>query len=198
MNEETQGIKMLRRDLVVIKAMVDDMEDYLNSDVLFWPLQEAGYPRLTLGGYLMREYRLLALRDLLNKAEGNQLSAIVDSFLQIAAGGVVRLEQKAGQELGARIRQWQQRVEEFKVGVDVSAAYYSTDAQIRVMIAVLIQKFQSPPYRLDPLLLDQVAAEDKRLQKLWHAGEFIWPAEWLPAYPEHLYWWLYGTPKKPG
>ena len=99
MNEETQGLRELRRDLAIIKAMVDDMEDYLNSDVLFWPMQEASYPRLTLGGYLMREYRLLALQDLLNKAERSQLHAIVDRFLEISADGVVRLEQKASQEL---------------------------------------------------------------------------------------------------
>ena len=54
------------------------------------PAAQAGYPRLTLGGYLMREYRLLALQDLLNKAERDQLSVIVDRFLQIAADGVER------------------------------------------------------------------------------------------------------------
>ena len=55
----------LTRDLSILVAMAAEMETYLNSDVLFWHMSTSHMPALTLGGYLMRQHRLLALRDLL-------------------------------------------------------------------------------------------------------------------------------------
>src|SRR5688500_2426298 len=54
----------LSEDLEVLEAMAAEMNEYLKSEVLFWPMRQGNLPRLTIGGYLMREHRLRALAEL--------------------------------------------------------------------------------------------------------------------------------------
>ena len=188
------GVEQLKRDLDIISAMSDEMIRYLNSAVLFWPMTQSAYPKLTLGSYLMRVQRLQKLTNLLDEDERFQLSIVVEAFQTIAAEQVVQVEQKASRELDARIHQWEQQISDFNLGTDVSRTYYKTDAQIRVMITVLIQLLQTPPYQLNSQVQVKVRELDEKLQTDWQAGEFVWPDEWRPAYAENQYWWLYGTP----
>ena len=188
------GLEQLKRDLNIISAMSDEMIQYLNSAVLFWPMTQSAYPKLTPGSYLMRVQRLQKLANLLDEAERFQLSIVVEAFQAITTEQVVQVEQKASRELDARIHQWEQQISDFNLGTDVSRTYYKTDAQIRVMITVLIQLLQTSPYQLDPQVQVKVRKLDEKLQKEWQAGEFVWPDEWRPAYTENQYWWLYGTP----
>ncbi|MBE2224402.1 MAG: hypothetical protein IAF02_22870 [Anaerolineae bacterium] len=190
----TKGIEELKRDLDIISAMSQDMDQYLNSDVLFWPMTYPAYPQLTLGSYLMRLNRLQILTILLDEEEQSRLVSIDKSVQEATRERIVQVEQKAGQELGARIRQWEQHVQDFNLGTDVSKAYYKTDVQIRVIITVLIQKLQTPPYQLDSQALVKIGQLDDKLKGLWQPGEFVWPIEWIPAYPKLPYWWLYGLP----
>ena len=116
------GSEKLARDLVVLEAMAAEMDEYLRRDVLFWPLRGSDLPRLTLGGYLMRQHRLLQLRDLLSMAEQERLHAAIKRYHEGQEEKIVRLEKKAHEELEARIRQWREYLNEVKGGS--SAAYY--------------------------------------------------------------------------
>ena len=193
----SKGIEKLKRDLAILSSMTTDMVNYLSSDVLYWPSMEVGYPELTLGGYWMRVDRLTILSDLLDDTEQTQLNDLLVQFKDIAAENVVKFELKASRELKARLRQWEQRLQDFEKGLDVSKAYYANDAQVRVMITCLIEILADPPYQIDPLHLEEVAELDTRLRLNWQGGTFIWPQEWLPAYPKDPYWWLYGIPAAP-
>jgi len=55
------GSERLAQDAAVMGAMAGQMAEYLDSEILFWPLGRGNMPMLTLGGYLLREHRLLAL-----------------------------------------------------------------------------------------------------------------------------------------
>jgi hypothetical protein len=193
----SKGIEKLKRDLAILSSMTTDMVNYLSSDILYWPSMEMGYPELTLGGYWMRLDRLSILSDLLDETEQTHLADLLVQFRDSAAGNVVKLELKASRELKARLRQWEQRLQDFEKELDVSKAYYANDAQVRLIITTLIEKLGEPPYRLDSLVLDQVTELDSKLRANWQVGPFIWPEDWLPAYPEDLYWWLYGIPAAP-
>jgi hypothetical protein len=63
------------------------------------------------------------------------------------------------------------------------------------MITALVNKLKLPPYELSPRIPEQIAMYDNNLRRRWHSGEFVWPEEWQPAYPEGTYWYLYGKPK---
>lgn len=188
------GIKKLHRDLEVLEAMAAKMDDYLRSDVLFWPLSNGDLPRLTLGGYLMRQHRLLELRDLFDRAEQERLAAAVHEFQAALEEQIVRTERKAHEELGARLRQWQQYLREIKNGVAV--AYYASAVDTRAMLEALLAQLRVNPYELDETVPQELAQLDRELSRYWEPGDFVWPREWKPAYPRDKYWWLYGQPRE--
>lgn len=191
----SDGIEKLREDLEILEEMAAEMDSYLKSEVLFWPMAKGGMPRLTLGGYLMRQHRLVELKGLLSDEEKARLDAAVEQFNGALVEKVVRLEQRANQELEARLRQWGEYLNDLARESGSSSAYYATAVEPRVMITALINKLKLPPYRLEPRVPDQVAMYDNNLRRRWDSGEFVWPEAWRAAYPEGSYWYLYGKPK---
>ena len=189
----SEGIEKLQRDLVILEAMVTEMADYLRSEVLFWPMVSGGMPKLTLGGYLIRQHRLQGLVDLLSESEQERLDSAVLLFNITTNEKVVRVEERAHTELEARIRQWGEALKEFKG--ESSLSYYRTAVDTRLMIEHLVKKLQTAPFQLNPRILSQVKLLDVNLSGKWQSGDFIWPAEWQPAYPRAEFWWLYGRPK---
>ena len=188
-------IEKLRQDLEILAAMAEEMDSYLRSEVLFWPMTKAAMPRLTLGGYLMRQHRLTALQRLLTEEEQNRLQAVIKQFNMALVEKIVRFEQRAHQELEARLRQWGEYLNDLARESGGSGAYYATAVEPRAMVAALINKLQLPPYQLEERIPQQVAMHDNNLRRRWQSGEFVWPEEWQPAYPKGEYWWLYGRPK---
>lgn len=189
------GAEKLARDLDIMEAMSVEMGEYLDSDVLFWPMSGKGgtMPMLTLGGYLMREHRLLALDDQLDEMDKERLDATVDRFNQALEDRIVRFETKANSELEARLRQWQEYLRDLDRGSADKTSNYATAVETRAMIDALINRLEMPPYQLDMRSLQNLAALDTTLRDRWLPGDFVWPAGWQPAYPVDKDWWLYGS-----
>ncbi|MBX7251136.1 MAG: hypothetical protein K1X50_04065 [Candidatus Promineofilum sp.] len=185
----------LAQDVAALSAMAEQMGEYLDSDVLFWPLGRGNLPMLTLGGYLLREHRLLTLPQLLTPEQRGQVDAAVFQFNQALSNRVVRFETKAQHELESRLRQWEESVKEIEHGTLQHNSNYSTIVEPRAMIQALLDRLSMPPYRPDDRAGRLVPLLDTRLQNRWQPGEFVWPAEWQPAYPRDDYWWLYGLPR---
>jgi hypothetical protein len=191
----SEGIEKLRQDLEILAAMAAEMDSYLKSDVLFWPMANGNMPRLTLGGYLMRQHRLLALENLLAEGEKERLDAAVAQFNEALVEKIVRLEQRVHEELEARLRQWAEYLKDLSRESASSNAYYATAVETRAMIRALVNKLKLPPYQLNERILQQITMYDGNLRLRWHSGDFVWPEEWQPAYTKGVYWWLYGRPK---
>ena len=189
------GNERLAHDVAALSAMAGQMAEYLDSEILFWPLGRSSLPMLTLGGYLLREHRLLALPELLTDEQRTQVDAAVFQFNQVLADRVVRFEVKAHHELEARLRQWTESLKEIEHGTLQRSSNYDTLVETRAMIQALLDRLALPPYRAEARLEPQVALLDTRLHSRWTPGDFVWPTAWQPAYPRSEYWWLYGTPR---
>ena len=189
------GNERLAQDVTILGAMAGQMAEYLDSEILFWPLGRGDMPMLTLGGYLLREHRLLALPQLLTPEQRTQVDAAIFQFNQALANRVVRFEAKAQHELEARLRQWTETLKEMEHGTLQRSSNYATVVETRAMIHALLDRLGMPPYRPDARLGQQVALLDTRLQGRWQPDDFAWPTEWQPAYPRGEYWWLYGAPR---
>ncbi len=176
--------------------MANEMERYLNSDVLFWHMSTAHMPALTLGGYLMRQHRLLALRNLLSETQLLELDAAVLRYNNALVDKIVRFEQKAQNELEARLRQWGEYLKDVDRGTAYSKSNYQTAVESRAMIAAIQDQMQLAPFALDPRFPPQIVLLDNQLRRQWQPGEFVWPDGWQPAYPQTAYWWLYGKPRE--
>ena len=189
------GNERLAQDVAVLSAMAEQMPQYLDSDILYWPAPGAGMPALTLGGYLLREQRLLALRDLLTPDQRAEVERAVTQFNQALSGRVVRFEKKAHHELEARLRQWEEYLKDMDRGVFDRSSNYDTAVETRATIQALLDRLQMPPYHVEARPQQHLSTLDTRLHGRWHPGEFVWPAEWAVAYPHAAYWWLYGSPR---
>ena len=185
----------LTRDLSILVAMASEMEIYLNSNVLFWHMSTSSMPALTLGGYLMRQYRLLALRDLLTGIQLSELDAAVFKYNNALVEKIVRLEQKGQRELDARLRQWGEYLKDVDRGIATSTSNYRTAVEVRAMLTAIQDQLQLTPFTLEQHAPQRIALLDNQLRRLWEPGEFVWPEEWQRAYPKMEYWWLYGKPK---
>lgn len=189
------GNERLGRDMAVLAAMAGQMPEYLDSDILYWPAPGAGMPTLTLGGYLLREQRLLALRHLLSATQQAQLDAAVAQFNAALADRVVRIETKAHKELEARLRQWEETLKDMDRGSFDRSSNYDTTVETRAIIHALLDRLSMPPFRAEARPQQHLALLDTRLRNMWRPGDFVWPAEWTAAYPQGEYWWLYGAPR---
>jgi hypothetical protein len=191
----TQGEDKLAHDVQVLSAMADEMDPYLDSDVLFWHMAQGGMPVLTLGGYLMRQHRLLALYDSLSEEQQAEVDSAVARFNKALEERTVRSEQKAHRELDARLRQWEEYLKDVERGQANLKSNYSTAVEARAMIAALTDFLQLAPYNLEDRVLQRTALLDGRLRPRWISGDFVWPEDWQAAYPPSEYWWLYGLPR---
>jgi hypothetical protein len=186
----------LHHDLEAIEAMAEKMDSYLGSDSLFWSMGP-GLPALTLGGFLMRQYRLDALSAELSEADQARFLKAAQQVNGILAERVVAFEKKAHQEIDARIRQWQEYLrdrdwEDSPRQLREQQRRYATAVEARAMLHALTETLQTPPYQLDEQVPQRIEALDKRLRNEWQDGEFVWTEGMEPAYPRDRFWWLYG------
>ncbi len=189
------GDEKLARDVDILAAMAQEAPDYLDSDVLFWPLSGISAVKMTLGGYLMRQHRLLALQDQLDAAQAATVDTAVVQFNQALVERVVRFETKGNHEIDARLRQWSEYLRDVEQGVAATSSNYATAVDARVMLTALKEALEMPPYRLAADATRKMDLSDLQLRRLWVPGDFVWPEEWAPAYPPGVYWYLYGEPR---
>lgn len=186
-------VSTLGQDLDVLEAMTAEMADYLDSNVLYWNMVKGNMPKLTLGGYLMREHRLTHLTSLLSEEEQERLTAALQEYKEAVTERIVRFETHAHEELGVRSRQWGSYIEDLhRDGVRVGVNY-KTAVENRAMIEALVDRLETPPYQLNRAAYGNLAMMDQGLKPYWKKDGFVWPEEWQPAYPQAKYWWLYGN-----
>ncbi|MBK8986993.1 MAG: hypothetical protein IPM39_13100 [Chloroflexi bacterium] len=191
---ETKDV--LAQDLRILETMIVQIEAYLDSDATYWPLNQAGMPpKLTIGGCLMRQTRLLALKNKLAIVDQVRLDKAIGTFNGMLQEKVVRFENRSNDELHARLREWSSYLRNATSRMATEQEYYANTVDTRLVIAALMDKLQTPPYHLKPQITNDVAQMDSYLQKQWQRGEFVLTAVWQEAYPENDYWWLYGRPK---
>lgn len=174
--------------------MADGMADYLRSTNLFGRTG-GNMPKLTLGGYLLRRHRLLALKSLLSVSEQAQLDAAVAKVDALLSQNIVRSEAKAQQEVEARLRQWQANVADIRRDAKAFFHTYPTVSETRTMLAHLLDMLSSYPYQVDEELGERLELIDVGLRNLLQTSEYVGPEEWDVAYPRDEYWWLYGRPR---
>jgi hypothetical protein len=185
------GKQKLIKDLEILEAMAAGMNNYLLNKTIFQTLQ-IGMPQLTLGGYLMRQHRLLGLAGtLLNEIEQGRLEKAVDQFKQSLLGKQTQFEQKIEREIGSRLRQWAEYLRDVEGDPAEYAPNYASRVEVRAMVAALVEALPAPA----ATSAEALNRLDEKLSQSWQRGQFVWPAEWQPAYPEDVFWWLYGNPR---
>jgi hypothetical protein len=182
----------LDQDLRTLSAMASSLTPYLYEKDMYGYLS-GDLPRLTLGGLLMRLYRLGRLQSVLTSRQRSEVENAQEKFETERKQWSVHYEQKLQHELEVRIDALLAFLAECGADLQSCAADYPTQAEKRIMIEHLAREAR----RYDVLpdkLASRLEQADTQLRRLLSDGEFlISDARLKEAYSRDPFWWLYGN-----
>jgi hypothetical protein len=182
----------LERDVKILSAMASNLTPYLYEDELYGYLA-GDLPRLTVGGLLLRLYRLTRLDDeWLTSEQQNQIQDASLNFDVECSQWAVHYEKKLQQELNARLNALEQFLKECSEKPHGCAVSYPSQAEKRT----IIQHLRSEAQKQDVLPEDataRITQFDQKLRRLFEEGDFFFTdARLASVYPQDEFWWLYG------
>ncbi len=180
----------LQQDLAIVERFNEDIPSYLRTDSLFYPTG-VNFPELTFGGFLMRQHRLLLLKQELDADQQRRLDKVIADFQAALDNQVVRFEKHCQRELDVRLRQWREVLRDL-ADDKLNFNYYSSSVEPRLMMAAIFEQLQLPPFELKSDVPERLLTLDKGLRARWLSGDFVMQAGLEPAYPSETYWYLYG------
>lgn len=179
----------LEYDLRALEAMAANLTPYLYENEVFGTLP-GDLPRLTLGGLLMRLYRLGRLD--LDPAQRQRVSVARAAFERDRDQWLTHYENKLRHELRARLDALHRYLAECASERHGCAAGYPTQAEKRTMIEHLRQALAERNQRADDSEA-RLAEIDRKLRRLIDAGDFVSDERLKSAYSPDEFWWLYAS-----
>jgi len=188
-------------NLDLFEAMLDEIEDFLLSADIFWPLAKRSkpdsppYPRLSMGGLIMTQDESLA-----QEAEMNSNQNVQHSKLQRQWNGVLTkwrsaIERKSELEMGMRLNLWRAYLSDLEEG-RASHFDYHRETRNRVQFTRLLTLTAGSSKILK--MEKTIRSLDARLLNLTIASEFIWDDRLRETYPEGNFGFLYRQPRENG
>jgi hypothetical protein len=158
-----------QKDFQYLTAGVPQLQDYLLSEQLYYPLS-MNLPQLTLGGLL------LAL-----KRAGTQASKFEAQVEAVRSKWRSAWDVKSSREAKARSELWKNYLSEYRDDPKVGVRLYPQNVRYRAMLT----------------LLGKVDDDsDGFVRSVFREGGFVWEAECAPNFPQKTFWYLYGTLKE--
>jgi hypothetical protein len=165
-------------DLRFVKEAVPQLQEYLLSNELYWPLS-GSLPRLTPGSLLLTLARL----EIQEPVEASKMEAQVQS---ICAKWRSAWEKKVAREMANRLRLWSQFLSDYVNAPDQNLDSYRTEARGRTILQLLLIEQPDAPEKIAMTELDGM------LKSRLVPGEFLWEPELQAVFPENIFWFLYG------
>jgi len=179
----------LQADRSFFEAGVDQLENYLLSPELYWPLSgKSDQPRLTIGALLLADRRLQGSE---NSPEGKlELVRLRMRLQALQAKWRSAWENKSIQEFRSRFQVWKDYLDEYRDTPDPNAADYPQRVRGRAILQLLGYDLPKPP--VESLALKDL---DHYLREALLPGTFCWEPQLVVAFPGDEYWFLYGKLK---
>lgn len=176
------------------EAMVEEIEPYLLSRDLHWPLQlrrpAPGKPtRLSLGALQLTLDELESLRTGFTQAQQARLAELHTRLGRLREKHASALQRKAQAEQQSRLRLWQAYLTDLAEGT-ASGQDFRREVCYRLMAARLAA--WAPSGSAASAMVEASAAQDRRLQALFRPGPFVLEEHLQGVYPGPEYWYLYG------
>lgn len=166
-------------DLRFILAAAEELKQYLESSVIFWPLR-GGLNPLTPANLTFAQYRLGDLNGVAVRNALNSINASINTH-------PIRWEKRIEDELPIRVNQFASLVEDILEYGDIDATY-DNSISVRVKITLLLQVKLNP---VEPALLNRLSALDRTLESKLKPGNFIWDASLQEKFPPEMFGYLY-------
>jgi hypothetical protein len=188
-------------NLDLASAMLDEMENYLLSTEVFWPLDRkprrgmSPFPRLTLGTLLLTFDQLRAATGEMDSAQNASHNRLMMHLELLRTKYAVAMEIKAGREGASRLNLWRAFVTDLEDSPG-RAGNYAYEVRHRVMLVRLAELAPASAELRDAV--EKAQSVDRRLQSLFERSAFIWDEQLEPLYPPQDYWYLYGQSRRNG
>ena len=184
-------------DLIACQAMAEEFEAYLESDVLYWQmdtLRPGGdrLPKLTVGGFLERAWRLRAAS--LSPTLRATLDEAMRKFELARDAHRSRYVTRALHDLRGRLDAWAWFLDDYAKRPNEEAPYYPAQAHTRLAIELLLEELAGDSATE---FMRRLFALDQRLHADWIDGPFVWHSALVHAFPRERFWWLFGRLKQP-
>ena len=144
-------------------------EAYLHYDGPFYPLEIASYPRLSLGGLLLRRNRLAEIQEQISSELRARFRKIEMIIQETITNHIAAVESKANSELKMRLQQWKTAYND-AVDNGEDGKFWYNNYEVRTIIHCLILFLQKQPFHLDLSLLEEASATDALWQQRWQQG----------------------------
>ena len=179
-------------ELSYIRASLDQLQAYLLSKELFWPVSPPvgirSFPKLTLSSLLLaiKKLRAISSTSQLDPAQRTETAQLDRKISEIHQKWTAAWEAKAIREFRSRLRQWSHFLNDLEKNEEAHAPYYSSEVRVRVLIA-LLKEYATEDEKQALAQLDAV------LQARLKPTDFIWNAELELEFPAQEFWFLYST-----
>lgn len=184
------------QDLTYGQSTVHELEEYLLSNVLYWPMTArggkhlaAGMTQLTIGNLLLSIRRLETAGAKLGEmiSEVTVLRHLVE---QVREQWKSNWDKKAGAEIRSRLTQWDHYLAEMAGQQGGSHGDYPYNIRQRVILELLLAEIDKPLSKEQTYL----AALDQRIRSSTHPSGFLWDETLQAGFPEQPFWFLYRKP----
>jgi len=183
------SMPQFQSDLDYLEDSLTQLEPYLLSRELFWPLG-GNKPRLTVGGILISLKRIEALSQ--SNADQATVSPLTAKLELVRTRWRVAWEQKCTRELRTRLELWQNYLGDYRITPESYADDYRNEVRLRVLAGLLAGELPEVPEE-SRMKLDSL---DVLLRGRLLPGTFVWDTDLISAFPQDEFWYLYGTLKK--
>lgn len=188
-------------NLDLFEAMLDEIEDFLLSVDIFWPLAKRSksdsppYPRLSTGGLLMTQDESLAQEAEMNSDQKARHAQLQSQWERILNKWRSALGRKSEREMGMRLNLWRAYLSDLEEG-RVSHFDYHRETRNRVQFTRLRTLVAGSSKTLK--MEKTIRSLDAQLLNLTIASEFIWDDRLRETYPEGNFGVLYRQPQENG
>jgi hypothetical protein len=178
-------------DLNFIENTCHDLNDYVLSDLLYWPvdyepINSGTTPSRTTIGLLRLVVEQVRLRNL-NEDQTERLEICQLTIDKVHRKWKVAWEKKVVGEFKSRVRTWHAYISEAESDRQLLHTNYRSQVQNRTILQLLLTDLPVDETAL-VLALHKI---DEWLKTNLSEGPFIWDPELQSAFPEEKYWFLY-------
>lgn len=163
----------LEDQLDLLTTYLEELEPYLMSQELFWPIgsMNAQSPKLTIGNLLLTLKTVGARQSTLNPGQQGRLHQIQTHWNQTSMKWASAISSKAVREMGARLNLWRGFLTDLIEGQD-RRYLYSTEVRNRVLFELLVSLTTDEDASAD--LRTTMLSLDGRMQALTQPAPFQW------------------------
>lgn len=174
-------------DLHYLKQAVPELQPYLLSKELYWPVSgqhEPGLQRLTVGNVLLAEARLKANP---HPELVTGWGYLFEQITEVRREWFTHWQHKVLHEFPSRLSIWRDHVKELHTSESAFRQHYPTQIRQRVILHLLLDEIGGH----DLMEKEILRGLDGSLRLATEAGPFAWEAELAGGFPQDVYWFLY-------